>query len=184
MFKIEIVVWVKIRFFKWIFEICTHFCLWVHIYVCICIFVYTHILGCYPSQDASVKWRFRLGSPNRNDIILVVAATGRQSLPIYAYIYKLYVHINLYTYVDICHIIYIYICILIVLFFFLGGCWKRHQLYPFCRSWYEKDIHGALFGWTSFMAIFGGIDMCANPSKFAMKQQHKSGDCSSNPKQT
>ena len=54
----------------------------------------------------------------------MVAATGRQSLPIYAYIYKLYVHINLYTYVDICHIIYIYICILIVLFFFGGGVEK------------------------------------------------------------
>ncbi len=38
-------------------------------------------LGCPPSQDASGKWRFRLGSPTKNIIILVVTATGQGDNP-------------------------------------------------------------------------------------------------------
>ena len=34
-------------------------------------YVYSN-LGCPPSQDASGKWRFRLGSPTKNVIVLVV----------------------------------------------------------------------------------------------------------------
>ena len=33
-------------------------------------------LGCPPSQDSSHKWRFRLGFPTKNGIILVVTVTG------------------------------------------------------------------------------------------------------------
>ena len=36
-----------------------------------------------PSQDASGKWRFRLESPTRNVIILVVTVTGRRPHPTY-----------------------------------------------------------------------------------------------------
>ena len=38
-------------------------------------------LGCPPSQDAWGKWMFRLGSPTKNVIILVVIVTGRGDNP-------------------------------------------------------------------------------------------------------
>ncbi len=40
-------------------------------------------LGCPPSQDSSGKWRFRLGFPTKNVIILVVTVTGRGDNPRY-----------------------------------------------------------------------------------------------------
>ena len=39
-------------------------------------------LGCPPSQDASGKWRFRLGSPTKNITIFVVTLTGQGDNPI------------------------------------------------------------------------------------------------------
>ena len=44
-------------------------------------------LGCPPSQDASGKWRFRLGSRTKNvmscNVILVVTVTGRGDNPMF-----------------------------------------------------------------------------------------------------
>ena len=45
-----------------------------------------YILGCPPSQDACGKWRFRLGSPIKNVIRLVVTVTGRGDNPMYIYL--------------------------------------------------------------------------------------------------
>ena len=54
-----------------------------------------YILGCPPSQDACGKWRFRLGFPTKNVIILVVTLTGRGDNPKYIeWIYKTDFFIN------------------------------------------------------------------------------------------
>ena len=45
------------------------------------------VLGCPHSQDASGKWRFRLGSPTKNIIILVVTVTGQGDNPKYVEIH-------------------------------------------------------------------------------------------------
>ena len=41
--------------------------------------------GCPPTQDVCGKWRFRLGSPTQNVIILVVTVTGRGDNPNYGF---------------------------------------------------------------------------------------------------